>query len=336
MAYRRSYRFLGFIAAFAILGAAGTAYAQAPDTKPVFTESPLAPLSEATLQEFFIDRSNRMTVPVRINGAEPVPFVVDTGSERTVIANDLAKLLALEAGPALGLATISGRVKVNSFVIDSLTTSVIDIGGIEAPGLERSNIGAYGLLGIDSLEDRKVLLDFAHEKMEILPSPVRRGHGKLENGMIIVTAKRRAGRMILSDARINGFPVDIILDTGAQSSMGNAALREKLRKRDLSFEFKTAMLRSVTGSTLTGDFSQIKQIEIGGMTINNLPVTFTDNYIFGVLKLDHRPAILIGMDALQLFDRVVIDFANRRVAFDVPRSTGTRGFGNPGGSLFKN
>jgi predicted aspartyl protease len=335
MAYRRFHRLLG-IAAFAYIATAGTLYAQVLETLPPAASSPLAPLSNATLQEFFIDRSNRMTVPVRINGGEPVPFVVDTGSERTVIANDLAKLLALEAGPALGLATISGRVQVNSFVIDSLTTSVIDIGGIEAPGLERGNIGAYGLLGIDSLEDRKVLLDFAHEKMEVLPSPVRRGHGKLENGMIIVTAKRRAGRMILSDARINGFPVDIILDTGAQSSMGNAALREKLRKRDLSFEFKTAMLRSVTGSTLTGDFSQIKQIEIGGMSINNLPVTFTDNYIFRVLKLDKRPAILIGMDALQLFDRVVIDFANRRVAFDVPRSDGNRGFGNPGGSLFKN
>ncbi len=323
------------LSAFLIL-ASSTSQAQIPETTPVAIASPLAPLTEATLQEFFIDRSDRMTVPVRINGGEPVPFVVDTGSERTVIANDLAKRLALQAGPTLGLATISGRVEVNSFVIDSLTTSVIDIGGIEAPGLERGNIGAYGLLGIDSLEDRKVLLDFANEKMELLPSPVRRGHSRLENGMIVVTAKRRAGRLILSDARINGFAVDIILDTGAQSSMGNVALREKLRRRDLSFDFKTAILKSVAGGEMTGDFSQIRQIDIGGMAINNLPVTFTNNYIFGVLKLDRKPAILIGMDALKLFDRVVIDFANRRVAFEVPRGDSSSRFGNPGGMRFKN
>jgi hypothetical protein len=38
------------------------------------------------------------------------------------------------------------------------------------------------------------------------------------------------------------------------------------------------------------------------------------------LKLNARPAILLGMDALKLFDRVVIDFANRRVGFDLPDS----------------
>ena len=112
------------------------------------------------LQEFAIDRSDRMTVQVQVNGSAAVPFIVDTGSERTVIANDLAKRLLLEAGPQLTLATISGRTVVNSFFIDTLTTSSVKLEGFEAPGLDRSNLGAYGLLGIDSLEDNRVLLDF--------------------------------------------------------------------------------------------------------------------------------------------------------------------------------
>lgn len=281
------------------------------------TEEEAVPVA-SILQEFAIDRSDRMTVLVQVNGSAAVPFVVDTGSERTVIANDLAKRLLLEAGPKLTLATISGKTVVNSFFIDKLTTSSVNLEGFEAPGLERSNLGAYGLLGIDSLEDNRVHLDFAKQTMDVLPSPKGKGKSKLERGMIVVTAKKRAGRMIISSAKIDGMRVEIILDTGAQSSMGNTALRDKLRRRHRTIDFVPVTMRSVTGSTLAGDYTQIQEIEVGGLTINDLPITFADNYAFTALKLQDKPAILLGMDALQLFDRVMIDFGNRRVGFDLP------------------
>ena len=278
------------------------------------------------IQEFAIDNSERMTVQVQVNGSTAVPFIVDTGSERTVIANDLAKQLLLESGPRLTLATISGKFEVNSFFIDRLTTSAVNLVALEAPGLERSNLGAYGLLGIDSLEDNRVLLDFAKQTMDVLPSPKGKKRNKLENGMIVVTAKRQAGRMIISSAKIDGMRVDIILDTGAQSSMGNDALRDKLRRRHRTIDYIPVRMRSVTGSLLMGEFTQIQEIEIGGLTINDLPMTFADNYAFTALGLQDRPAILLGMDALRLFDRVMIDFGNRRVGFDLPSGVERKSF----------
>lgn len=273
----------------------------------------------AIAQQFGIDRTDRMTVQVRVNGSEAVPFIVDTGAERTVIANDLARKLALDAGPTLTLATISGKYQVNSFFIDTLSTTAVNLEGIEAPGLERSNLGAYGLLGIDSLEDSRVHLDFAHKTMDVLPSRKTRGKTKLENGMIVVNAKRKAGRMILSSARIDGIKVDIILDTGAQSSMANFALRDKLRRRHLTIDYIPVKMKSVTGTILDGNYTQIRQIDVGGLTINDMPMTFAENYAFAALGLKERPAILLGMDALRLFDRVLIDFSNRRVGFDPPK-----------------
>jgi predicted aspartyl protease len=273
----------------------------------------------AVVQQFDIDSSERMTVQVQVNGSEAVPFIVDTGSERTVIANDLAKKLALESGPKLTLATISGKSQVNSFFIDRLTTAAVNLEGLEAPGLERANLGAYGLLGIDSLEDSRVLLDFKQQKMDVLPSARGRGKTKIENGMIIVSAKKRAGRMIISTAKINGTRIEIILDTGAQSSMANNALKAKLRPRQLRIAYIPVTMRSVTGAILPGEYNQIKQIEIGGLSISDLPITFADNYAFTALGLEKKPAILLGMDALKLFDRVMIDFGNRRVGFDLPK-----------------
>lgn len=273
----------------------------------------------AIVEQFGIDRSDRMTVQVQVNGSEAVPFIVDTGAERTVIANDLARKLALEAGPTLTLATISGKYQVNSFFIDKLTTASVNLEGLEAPGLERSNLGAYGLLGIDSLEDNRVLLDFANQKMDVLPSRKARGKTKLENGMIVVSAQKKAGRMIISSARIDGIRVDIILDTGAQTSMANLALRDRLRRRHRTGDFVPVKMRSVTGAILNGEYTQLKEIEVGGLTINDLPITFADNYAFTALNMQDRPSILLGMDALQLFDRVLIDFGNRRVGFDLPK-----------------
>lgn len=279
----------------------------------------IAVIPSSFVQEFEVDRSDRMTVPVRINGSEPFPFIVDTGAERTVIATDLAQRLALEPGPRLTLATITGRAVTNSFVIENLAMNTIRVEMIEAPGLERAHLGGYGLLGIDSLEDHKLLLDFTAQKMDVLASPRRSRPGRDEAGMIIVTAKRTAGRMILSNAEIGGLKVDIILDTGAQSSMGNFALRDKMRKRDRRFDYMPVQMRSVTGDILLGDFTQIRTIKIGGVDINDLPITFADNYAFKALKLDRKPAILLGMDAMKLFDRILIDFTNRRVGFDLPR-----------------
>ena len=54
------------------------------------------------------------------------------------------------------------------------------------------------------------------------------------------------------------------------------------------------------------------------------------------LELGKKPALLLGMRELRSFDRVAIDFANRRVMFDVPadiakamRQNRSRGFRAP-------
>jgi predicted aspartyl protease len=314
------------LAAIAALGLAllpQPMMAQIPTTaETVWADtSDAAEIDQASfIQLLELDNSDRMTVPVSINNHRTVPFIVDTGSERTVISNELGRYLALAAGPILKLATVSGPAQVRSFRIDSLKTLAIEVNGVEAPGLAQRNLGAFGLLGIDSLENHKVLLDFRNKTMQVLPSARTRGRTSVEQGMIIVTATRRAGRMILSSAEIGGERVDIILDTGTQSSIGNSALRRRLRSADRSMGYSPIQLKTVTGELIIAEFTQISEIKIGGFAMNNLPITFANDYVFDSLQLSRRPAILLGMDALRIFDRVVIDFGNRKVGFDLPRN----------------
>jgi hypothetical protein len=73
------------------------------------------------------------------------------------------------------------------------------------------------------------------------------------------------------------------------------------------------MLQSVTGGQMLADQTVVKRIRLGGIDINDMPVAFADVHPFAKLGLSDRPAILLGMDALRLFDRVSVDFPNRRV-----------------------
>jgi predicted aspartyl protease len=297
-------------------GYVATGFAQ--NAIEIASETPIA-IAAPIQQEYTVDRSLRMTVAVRINESAEYPFVVDTGAERTVISNELAKILALKQGEKLRLATISGPANVNSFIVDRLTTSTISLENFTAPGLDRDHLGAFGLLGIDSLQNKKIDIDNRLGKMTVASSQTKNASGRLESGMIVVTAKSKGGRLILSDAKINGFKVDIIIDTGAQNSLGNQKLRDVLLRRNRKGGFSEVMFQSVTGERMIGDFTQIKAIEIGGIEIGDLPITFSENYAMKALNLNKRPAIFLGMDALQLFDRVIIDFARKRVSFGLPK-----------------
>ena len=58
--------------------------------------APASPTPAADEVATGLDRSLRMTVPVMINGQGPFDFVVDTGADRTVISEELAKQLSLD------------------------------------------------------------------------------------------------------------------------------------------------------------------------------------------------------------------------------------------------
>ena len=120
--------------------------------------------------------------------------------------------------------------------------------------------------------------------------------------------------------------------SGSQVSIGNTALRDALRRRGRLGVTVPIELYSVTGGRITAEYTIARRVRLGGVDITRLPVAFAEVYPFRQLELTNRPALLLGMDALQLFDRVSVDFANHRVRLllddssvlsGVPRVAGT-------------
>lgn len=301
---------------------------EAAQTPPAGPEAP--PVLSSTL---LLDRSDRMTLPVSIAGQGPFGFIVDTGAERTVVSRELAGRLGLRSAGQARVIGLIDTVMADMFHIESIALHDLVLGGTTVPTFAQNDIGGPGLIGIDSLERHKVVIDFLAGRFDVRESePTRsaRREPDFDRDTITVVARRRAGRMILSNANINGHRIDIVIDTGAQSSIGNLAL-QRLVRRQFGVRAGGAQrteLRSVTGAVRMVEVDSIRRITVSGIDINDLPIVYADSPAFDVLDLSSRPALLLGMDALRLFDRIAIDFTNRRVAFDLPAGVGRRPGGN--------
>jgi predicted aspartyl protease len=268
---------------------------------------------------FKTDRDDRMTVAVRLSGTGPYRFLVDTGADKTAISRQVAGRLKLASGASAALHSVAGVSTVSTANVPSLELARKDVAISDAPLLDSANMGADGILGVDSLSSQRVQFDFQGQTMSIVPS--RSPDVANEPGAIVVQARRKKGRLLMTDATANGHDVAVVVDTGAQVCIGNGALRQELTKRELTDPMERVQLESVTGDTISGDYMFVHELVIGGITLKNLAVVFTDAHTFHQLGLDRKPALLLGMNAMRAFKKVSIDFANRKFRVVLPEAS---------------
>jgi predicted aspartyl protease len=309
------------LVALAILASPAALSAQTAATN-VETVSGIPNVDSKTQTEdikFRNERDDRLTVPVRLSGMGPFQFMVDTGADRTAISRELAARVGLATGDEASLHTVTGVSTVSTAMIPDLELTRRAVKVIDAPLLDSANIGADGILGVDSLRSQRVLFDFETRTLSIVPSAVP--DFREEPGTIIVQAARRNGRLVVTDAAADSHPLTVVIDTGSQVTIGNQALREQLIGRSLTNPSQKLELQSVTGETITGDYMFLHELDIGGVTLKNLAIVFADAHTFKQLNLDHRPALLLGMNAIRAFKKVSIDFASRTLRVIVPESS---------------
>jgi predicted aspartyl protease len=265
--------------------------------------------------QFRNGQDDRMTVAVTLSGAGPYQFLVDTGADRTAVSQDIVNRLKLPGAGGAELHTVSGVSSVKIARVDGLKLTQTPA-SVDAAVLESSNMGADGIVGVDLLHSQRVQFDFQKQTMSIVPSETP--DFGYEPGTIVVKARRKNGRLVVTDAIANGQHLTVVLDTGSQISVGNGALRRKLVGRNLVDVDKSVVLESVTGEKIYGDYMMVRDLSIGGIGLTNLAVVFTDAHTFKQLGLDKKPALLLGMNAIRAFKKVSIDFANRKFRVVLP------------------
>jgi predicted aspartyl protease len=308
-----------FAAAAAIVTSLTGAAAQAP---------PPVVIPDVEVIDLDNEKYERMTVPVTIGGEGPFQFMIDTGAQATVLSRDLADRLMLHDRDTATLVGMASIRTVETTPIENFTLGSRSFYIRQAPLVEGQHIGgADGILGIDSLQDQRVLLDFSRKRIAVADAETLGGNRGYE---IIVRAREELGQLIITSAKLDGIAVDVVIDTGAQGTVGNMALLQRMRHNRSLGE---TIMTDINGQTVSGVVRLGGELRFGRGSLSSFPILFADSKPFYTLNLSEKPALILGMQELKLFRRVAIDFKSRRVLFDLPASAMMPSFISPNTNL---
>jgi hypothetical protein len=259
--------------------------------------------------------STRLSVEVQVNGRGPYRFLVDSGADTSVVGLKIAHDLELPLGTPAILNGTTDRSLVDRVKVEALTLGPTTIRNLELPALKEDDVGGDGIIGIDALVQERLMMDFEQRdiKVEDARIPV-----KALPGEIVVVGFRRHGQLILTQVRAGSTPVEAVIDTGSEITIGNSLLRDKLLHSGRD-KFWTVPATGVTGVTVNLQLALIRELQLGPVTLQDVPIAFADVPPFKLFGLDDEPAILLGTDLLETFRRVSLDFLARKVRFQLRR-----------------
>jgi hypothetical protein len=304
--------------------AAGPAWSMPSQDAP--QDDPVEPIQ--LLSNLF----TRVGASVSINGRGPFTFVIDTGAGRTSVADTVAAQLSLPDLEPLLVHGITTASITRSVAVERLLLSGLGFRNLRCPVLPRDQLGADGLIGLDVLGRFRLSFDVVRRAATLNVRGVRViTGGAMSTGSRlsregIRSVRGRLGQLILSQTVVEREVAAAFVDSGAQYSIGNNALRRAIsaRRRDGGRLVRTVPLYGVTGQSLQADLLSVEDIRLGGSRLGPTPLLFADLHCFETLGLDDRPALLIGADLLGRFRQVTLDFPNNTVAFEGLRRQTTR------------
>ena len=297
------------------------------------------PEAEAQPIQLLINLFTRVGAAVFIDNRGPFTFVIDTGAGALSIADSLADQLALPPlQPVLVHGITEARV-TRSVAVGRLQLSGLGFRDLTCPVFPRDQLGADGLIGLDVLGRFKLRFDVVRRTASltmrgvaiVLGGDMQTGSRIRRDGLRTVTGP--FGQMMLTQVTVDGQPTVAFIDSGAQYSIGNLALRRAIaaRRRDGGRLSRAVPIFGVTGQSLSADLARVDDLRLGATRLGSTPMLFADLHCFQTLGLSDRPALLIGADLLGRFREVTLDFPAHTVTFSSLRRPSTRSLEFPGG-----
>ncbi|MCE3285460.1 MAG: hypothetical protein K0R70_1716, partial [Steroidobacteraceae bacterium] len=258
---------------------------------------------------------------VEFNGQGPYRFVVDTGANRSAISPRLVTELALQpsASGKIDLHGVTGSATLPSVDVASLRAGDLEIDPGAVPVLEsRVFADTDGILGMEGFSEYRIDADFTADRVRI-----ERSNGKRPRGNFYLVHARNHRGLLLIDGHAGRIAVKAIIDTGAERTLGNAALHDALSGSIDPRRRTQSRVIGATEQTYVGTSFVVPTLRIGGARLRNLHVTFGDMHVFRIWDLTDEPALLIGVDMIGRMRRFAVDYRRSEVQLMPFTSVGT-------------
>jgi predicted aspartyl protease len=263
-----------------------------------------------------LDRAGRVLAPITVNDKGPFRFILDTGANRSVVSQRVLTALELSLapdGPSIEVHGVTGTAILPAVKLDVLQAGDLVLARDHTvPVLGQTVLAnADGILGVEGLGSARIDIDFFDDRVTITRSS---GRQRAPSGFLTIPVSLKHNGLIVVPGKVGRVRVRAIIDTGAERTLGNNALRAALLKARRAATAE--MVTTVFGATpeIGQGMSMIAPtIYLGEAELRDLEVTFGDLHVFRIWKLEDVPAILIGMDLLGSVERLVIDYRRREL-----------------------
>lgn len=257
-------------------------------------------------------------VEIAINGAGPFAMVLDTGAGLTTVTTKLKDELGLLN---VGRMPQSLQLAGGAEPVDIYTLGFVTLAGEPAPAPITVILDApfkyireaRGILGMNVLSRFAIDIDQPNRRLIVRPQ------GDLPQGdtWTQLPVLKRADYFLIVDAVVDGVPAKALIDTGANQSILNPELAEKLGMVEGAPGVTPGKLALTKGTSLRG---RVEHVALGSAVWDALNVQTADLPLFAALEMGEGPAMVLGNDALKQV-RLFIDYAGGRIYLTPPPSS---------------
>jgi predicted aspartyl protease len=218
-----------------------------------------------------------VVVPVLVNDEGPFEFLLDTGTNTTIITPELARQLSLRTTGNISLITLAGAEVVPRSVLDSLALGTKSIKRLEVlfdelRGVRSVDAKICGVLGQNFLSQFNYLLSYRERYVEFDED------GEMESrltGTRLAFEQHEGKLVVSSQSTAHGQEaLRLVLDSGASHLVLFASACDKLRlKTNAPEKFLTST--SATGHHVT--LRRLSNLQLGSERLANLPVALIED-----------------------------------------------------------
>jgi predicted aspartyl protease len=263
-------------------------------------------LEDPITLEFGRTPAGHYTLDVEIAGDPVRPFIFDTAASHTSIVEPVAARFGFvsEVDELHTIQTVTEEIEAERFTLGRLSLGPYAVSGVNAvviPTGPEEELSVAGLIGTDVFEGQIVRADLTDGQITFNAAPPRHEDGIVDPERAVLVGRARV-------ARARGTIMTLV-DTGSARTIVNSDVARLMQTRYPTSRVTVASVSRAAQEIDDAGLVLIDRVRIGGLCVGPLLAVRADVDVFRAMGWDDRPAMILGVDALQS-GALTIDYAN--------------------------